>query len=109
MFSEQPVDTASGFTSFNYCLSPRGKSFMMSLVSNGGQCLGGASSEFLKRMNAKSARELELLSALHYLICTGMGVDEATQAVKEHKSHQHYTDQECADAVAELRKEGLIA
>ena len=108
LLTERPVETAGGYTSYEYCLSPQGRSFADNLTGNSDECLGGVSPEFLERMNSKNARELELLSALHYLISVGMDVNEAVQAVKQHKSHQCYTDQECANAVAELKKEGLI-
>lgn len=109
LLTEKPMETTAGFASYKYCLSPAARLLFGQQLDNSEEYLGGVSREFLERMNAKSPRELELLTALHYLIDAGMDVDEAVQAVKQHKSNQCYTDQECADAVDELRKEGLIS
>ncbi len=97
--------------SHEYCeyrLTPEGQAFLEELTPSGADEGIGVDPGFLARMNAKPARELELLAALHYLLVAGMDADDAMDAVRKHKAQQGYTEEECKNALAELCKEGLM-
>ncbi|NPV51906.1 MAG: hypothetical protein HPY71_00070 [Firmicutes bacterium] len=104
---EHATSGPSGYISYEYSLSHGGKTLVKGSCRSGVDAEIGVDPEFLMRMNSKSARELELIAALHYLMCAGMAESDAVSAVKLHKAQQHYTDEECKKALEELRAEGL--
>lgn len=98
-FIQEVKETKSGYSQYNYELSPKGKEYLGMYPTEMKEF-----PEFIERLNQESSRFLELVSTMLYF--DKLGREALIEKVRKVKSKQNYTEEELERAfefIASLR------